>query len=63
MNIHSEVVKMYEIMNLSTGEIVRKGKVLEKLLQNLPEGFYEIRENRKFISFYSNIKPEHQCWI
>ena len=63
MNIHNEVVKMYELMNLSTGKIVRKGEALEKLFQDLPEGLYEIKEDGKFVMFYSTTKPEHQCWI
>ena len=54
---------MYELMNLSTGEIVRKGEALEKLLQDLPEGLYEIKEDGEFVRFYSTTKPEHQCWI
>lgn len=59
----NEVVKMYELMNLSTGKIVRKGEALEKLLQDLPEGLYEVKEDGKFVMFYSTTKPEHQCWI
>gem|GEM_PF-6399910 len=54
---------MYELMNLSTGKIVRKGEALEKLFQDLPEGLYEIKEDGKFVMFYSTTKPEHQCWI
>ncbi|MCO6041902.1 hypothetical protein [Thermococcus alcaliphilus] len=54
---------MYELMNLSTGEIIGTGENLEELLQDLPEGFYEIKEHGEFVRFYSTTKPEHQCWI
>ncbi len=54
---------MFEVKDLRTGDIIRRGENFEEVVRDLPEGFYEILKDGVFYQFYSVIKESDRSWI